>query len=301
MSMILSGKELSEIVREKTALRCAAFEKRFGRKPCLAVVLVGDNAASQTYVKSKRKSCEELGFAHVDITFESSISQDELLICVETLNNDPAVDGILIQMPLPSHIDELAITEAVRPDKDVDGFHPQNIGKLLLGQRSLVACTPRGIMRIIDHYGIETAGKKVCIMGRSNIVGKPMAALMMQKGRDATVTVCHSRTPDVATYTREADIVIVAVGHVNALTSDMVKEGAVVIDVGINRVPDSSKKSGFALKGDVDYESVSQKASAITPVPGGVGPMTIAMLMENTILAACWREGIEPEDLDGGI
>ena len=299
--MILSGKELSEIVREKTAMRCAAFEKRFGRKPCLAVVLVGDNAASQTYVKSKRKSCEELGFAHVDITFESSISQDELLICVETLNNDPAVDGILIQMPLPSHIDELAITEAVRPDKDVDGFHPQNIGKLLLGQRSLVACTPRGIMRIIDHYGIETAGKKVCIMGRSNIVGKPMAALMMQKGRDATVTVCHSRTPDVATYTREADIVIVAVGHVNALTSDMVKEGAVVIDVGINRVPDSSKKSGFALKGDVDYESVSQKASAITPVPGGVGPMTIAMLMENTILAACWREGIEPEDLDGGI
>ena len=299
--MILSGKELSEIVREKTALRCAAFEKRFGRKPCLAVVLVGDNAASQTYVKSKRKSCDELGFAHVDITFESSISQDELLICIETLNNDPAVDGILIQMPLPSHIDELAITEAVRPDKDVDGFHPQNIGKLLLGQRSLVACTPRGIMRIIDHYGIETAGKKVCIMGRSNIVGKPMAALMMQKGRDATVTVCHSRTPDVATYTREADIVIVAVGHVNALTSDMVKEGAVVIDVGINRVPDSSKKSGFALKGDVDYESVSQKASAITPVPGGVGPMTIAMLMENTILAACWREGIEPEDLDGGI
>ena len=299
--MILSGKELSEIVREKTALRCAAFEKRFGRKPCLAVVLVGDNAASQTYVKSKRKSCEELGFAHVDITFESSISQDELLICIETLNNDPAVDGILIQMPLPSHIDELAITEAVRPDKDVDGFHPQNIGKLLLGQRSLVACTPRGIMCIIDHYGIETAGKKVCIMGRSNIVGKPMAALMMQKGRDATVTVCHSRTPDVATYTREADIVIVAVGHVNALTSDMVKEGAVVIDVGINRVPDSSKKSGFALKGDVDYESVAQKASAITPVPGGVGPMTIAMLMENTILAACWREGIEPEDLDGGI
>ena len=299
--MILSGKELSEIVREKTALRCAAFEKRFGRKPCLAVVLVGDNAASQTYVKSKRKSCEELGLAHVDLTFESSISQDELLICIETLNNDPAVDGILVQMPLPSHIDELAITEAVRPEKDVDGFHPQNIGKLLLGQKSLVACTPSGIMRIIDHYGIETAGKKVCIMGRSNIVGKPMAALLMQKGRDATVTICHSRTPDVGSFTREADIVIVAVGHVNALTSDMVKDGAVVIDVGINRVPDSSKKSGFALKGDVDYESVSQKASAITPVPGGVGPMTIAMLMENTVLATCWREGIELEDLDGGV
>ena len=299
--MILSGKELSEIVRERTALRCAAFEKRFGRKPCLAVVLVGDNAASQTYVRSKRKSCEELGLAHVDLTYESSISQDELLICIETLNNDPAVDGILVQMPLPSHIDELAITEAVRPEKDVDGFHPQNIGKLLLGQKSLVACTPSGIMRIIDHYGIETAGKKVCIMGRSNIVGKPMAALLMQKGRDATVTICHSRTPDVASFTREADIVIVAVGHVNALTADMVKDGAVVIDVGINRIPDASKKSGFALKGDVDYESVSGKASAITPVPGGVGPMTIAMLMENTVLAACWREGIEPEDLDGGV
>ena len=299
--MILSGKELSEIVREKTALRCATFEKRFGRKPCLAVVLVGDNAASQTYVRSKRKSCEELGLAHVDLTFDASISQDELLICIETLNNDPDVDGILVQMPLPSHIDELAITEAVRPEKDVDGFHPQNIGKLLLGQKSLVACTPSGIMRIIDHYGIETAGKKVCIMGRSNIVGKPMAALLMQKGRDATVTICHSRTPDVASFTREADIVIVAVGHVNALTADMVKDGAVVIDVGINRIPDASKKSGFALKGDVDYESVSEKASAITPVPGGVGPMTIAMLMENTVLAACWREGIEPDDLDGGV
>lgn len=295
--MILSGKELGEIVKAQTAERCAAFGRRFSRKPCLAVVLVGDNPASQTYVRSKKKACEELGIDHVDVAFDASITQTQLLDCVKDLNENPEVDGILVQMPLPDHIDELAVTEAILPQKDVDGFHPQNIGKLLLGQKSLVACTPSGILRILDHYGIKTAGKKVCIMGRSNIVGKPMAALLMQKGRDATVTVCHSRTSDVASITRDSDIIIVAVGHVNALTDDMVKEGAVVIDVGINRVPDSTKKTGFALKGDVDYDAVSPKASAITPVPGGVGPMTIAMLMENTLIAACRREGIEPEDL----
>lgn len=295
--MVLSGKELGEIVKAQTAERCAAFSRRFSRKPCLAVVLVGDNPASQTYVRSKKKACEDLGIDHVDVAFDASISQTQLLDCVKDLNENPEVDGILVQMPLPDHIDELAVTEAILPQKDVDGFHPQNIGKLMLGQKSLVACTPSGILRILDHYGIRTAGKKVCIMGRSNIVGKPMAALLMQKGRDATVTVCHSRTSDVASITRDSDIIIVAVGHVNALTADMVKEGAVVIDVGINRVPDSSKKTGFALKGDVDYDAVSPKASAITPVPGGVGPMTIAMLMENTLIAACRREGIEPEDL----
>lgn len=295
--MVLSGKELGEIVKAQTAERCAAFGKRFSRKPCLAVVLVGDNPASQTYVRSKKKACEELGIDHVDVSFDASVTQRQLLDCVKDLNENPEVDGILVQMPLPDHIDELAVTEAILPQKDVDGFHPQNIGKLLLGQKSLVACTPSGILRILDHYGISTAGKKVCIMGRSNIVGKPMAALLMQKGRDATVTVCHSRTSDVASITRDSDIIIVAVGHVNALTADMVKEGAVVIDVGINRVPDSTKKTGFALKGDVDYDAVSPKASAITPVPGGVGPMTIAMLMENTLIAACRREGIEPEDL----
>lgn len=295
--MVLSGKELGEIVKSQTAERCAAFGKMFSRKPCLAVVLVGDNPASLTYVRSKKKACEELGIDHVDVSFDASVTQRQLLDCVKDLNENPEVDGILVQMPLPDHIDELAVTEAILPQKDVDGFHPQNIGKLLLGQKSLVACTPSGILRILDHYGIRTAGKKVCIMGRSNIVGKPMAALLMQKGRDATVTVCHSRTSDVASITRDSDIIIVAVGHVNALTADMIKEGAVVIDVGINRVPDSTKKTGFALKGDVDYDAVSPKASAITPVPGGVGPMTIAMLMENTLIAACRREGIEPEDL----
>ena len=296
--MILSGKELGEIVRSQTAARCSEFVKRFSRKPCLAVVLVGDNPASQTYVRNKRKACDELGMAHLDICFDSDVGQQRLLGCIGELNEDPAVDGILVQMPLPKDIDELAVTEAILPQKDVDGFHPQNIGKLLLGQKTLVACTPSGIMRILDHYGIETRGKSVCIMGRSNIVGKPMAALLMQKGRDATVTVVHTKTPDVAAVTRASDIIIAAVGHPDVLTADMVREGAVVIDVGINRVPDSSKKMGFALKGDVDFDAVAPKCSAITPVPGGVGPMTIAMLMENTLTAACRREGIEPEDLD---
>lgn len=292
--LILSGKELSEKIKTRTASKCSLFEKKFSRKPCLAVVLVGDNPASQTYVKSKKKACEELGIAHLDVEFKSDITQNQLLDCVNELNENPMVDGILVQMPLPSHIDELAVTQAINPDKDVDGFHPQNIGKLLLGQKSLVACTPKGILRILDHYNISTSGKDVCIVGRSNIVGKPMAALLMQKDRNATVTVCHSKTADLASYVRRADIVIAAVGHVNAITEDMVKDGAVVIDVGINRVPDESKKSGFALKGDVDFDALCKKVSAITPVPGGVGPMTICMLMENTFLAACYREGVDP-------
>ena len=297
--LILSGKDLSEIIKAETASKCSLFEKKFSRKPCLAVVLVGDNPASQTYVKSKKKACEELGIAHLDIEFSLDITQNQLLDCVRDLNENPMVDGILVQMPLPKHIDELAVTEAICPDKDVDGFHPQNIGKLLLGQRSLVACTPKGILRILDYYKIDTSGKDVCIVGRSNIVGKPMAALLMQRDRNATVTVCHSKTVDLASYVKRADIVIAAVGSVNAITADMVKDGAVVIDVGINRIADKTKKSGFALKGDVDFENVSKKASAITPVPGGVGPMTICMLMENTFLAACYREGADPSEFGG--
>ena len=292
--LILSGKDLSEIVKTETAAKCKAFEKRFSRRPCLAVVLVGDNPASQTYVRNKKKACEDIGIAHLDIEFGSDITQSQLLQCIADLNANEKVDGILVQMPLPRKIDELAVTEAISVDKDVDGFHPQNIGKLLLGQKALVACTPKGILRILDHYGISTDGKDVCIVGRSNIVGKPVAALLMQKDRNATVTVCHTGTKDLAEHVRRADIVIAAVGKVNAITADMVKDGAVVIDVGINRVPDSSKKSSFALKGDVDYENISKKAFAITPVPGGVGPMTIAMLMENTFLAACYRQGADP-------
>ena len=295
--VVLSGKELSSSVKADVASRCVQFERRYGRRPALAVVLVGEDPASRTYVNNKRKACDEVGILHRDFTFSADITQAQLLKCISDLNDDPTVDGILVQMPLPKQIDELAVTEAISPAKDVDGFHPQNVGRLLIGQRALVACTPKGIMRLLDYYKIDVSGKNVCIIGRSNIVGKPLAALLVQKGRDATVTVCNSKTVDNALFTRNADIVIVAVGHVGILKPDMVKNGAVVIDVGINRVPDSSKKSGYCLKGDADYDGLSKVVSAITPVPGGVGPMTIAMLMENTLCAACWREGIVPEDL----
>ena len=295
--VVLSGKNLSEKINSQTASKCAEFEKKFGRMPSLVVILVGDDPASQTYVRNKRKTCEKLGIKHFDITLPSSTSQEELIDCISSLNLDDRVDGILVQMPLPKHIDENAVTQAILPEKDVDGFHPQNIGKLLLGQTGLIACTPKGILRILDEYNIETSGKNICVIGRSNIVGKPVAALLMQKGRDATVTVCHSRTPNLSEICKMADIVIAAVGRVDTVTADMVKEGAVVIDVGINRIPDDSKKSGFSLKGDVDYENVQKKVSAITPVPGGVGPMTIAMLMENTFLAACHRMKVDPNTL----
>ena len=295
--VVLSGKELGSSVKANVAALCGRFEKRFGRRPSLAVVLVGEDPASQTYVNSKRKACDEVGIRHLDYTLDASISQKQLLDCISNLNSDPTVDGILVQMPLPKQIDELTVIEAVSPDKDVDGFHPQNVGRLLLGQRALTACTPKGILTLLDHFNIDVCGKNVCIIGRSNIVGKPLAALLMQKGRDATVTVCNTRTIGLENYTRNADIVILAAGQPGLLKSDMVKRGAVVIDVGINRVPDSSKKSGYRLKGDADYDGLSSVVSAITPVPGGVGPMTIAMLMENTLCAACWREGVEPEEL----
>ena len=303
--MILSGKELSQIVNEQTSRLASAFVQRFSRKPCLAVVLVGDNPASHTYVKGKKKACDAIGIEHLDFTFDNSLTEEELLKTVQELNANENVDGILVQLPLPPQINEVKIINAIDPIKDVDGFHPVNIGKLLLGQRSHIACTPKGILRLLDHYKILTERKDVCILGRSNIVGKPMAALLMQKDRNATVTICHSLTPDIVPYVERADILISAVGHTNVVTADMVKEGAVVIDVGMNRVPDSSKKSGYALKGDVDFDAVAPKTSAITPVPGGVGPMTIAMLMENTVIAACDIKGIEAselvENLDFGV
>ena len=295
--VVLSGKELGSSVKANVALLCERFEKRFGRRPSLAVVLVGEDPASRTYVTNKRKACDEVGIRHLDYTFDASISQSRLLECISNLNADHTVDGILVQMPLPPQIDELTVIEALSPAKDVDGFHPQNVGRLLLGQKALTACTPKGILQLLDHYNIDVSGKNVCIIGRSNIVGKPLAALLMQKGRDATVTVCNTRTAGLENYTRNADIVISAAGHAGILKADMVKDGAVVIDVGINRVPDSSRKSGYRLKGDADYDSLASVVSAITPVPGGVGPMTIAMLMENTLCAACWREGITLEEL----
>lgn len=292
-ALILSGKELSQIVNKNTAMLCNEFENKFSRKPCLAVVLVGDNPASKTYVKGKKKACDEIGIMHMDYTLDASISQKEILELVSSLNKNSNVDGILVQLPLPQHIDETAVINAIDPLKDVDGFHPVNIGKLLLGQKSHIACTPKGILRMLDYYGILTSSKDVCILGRSNIVGKPMAALLLQKDRNATVTICHSLTPDIVPYVKRADILISAVGHINVVTADMVKEGAVVIDVGMNRVPDNTKKSGYALRGDVDFASVEPKTSAITPVPGGVGPMTIAMLMENTVMAAYDIKGVE--------
>lgn len=284
--LVLSGKEVAVQVRSEVKQACAEYIAEVGHTPCLAVVLVGDDPASATYVASKGKACEEMGFDHQDHRLPADTDEATLVALVERLNNDPAVDGILVQLPLPSHLDEKTIIHTIRADKDVDGLHPVNVGRLLMGDPSFVACTPAGVMRILDHYHIETSGKQAVIIGRSNIVGKPMAALLMQKGRDATVTICHSRTRDLASHTKKADIIIAAIGKPLAVTADMVKEGAVVIDVGINRIADATKKRGYRLVGDVDYDSVSTVCSAITPVPGGVGLMTIAMLMENTLRAA---------------
>ena len=276
--MILSGKELSELVKKQISECCGSFARRFSRKPCLAVVLVGDNPASLTYVRSKKKACEELGIAHLDVSFESTISQDELLSCIAGLNSDPSVDGILVQMPLPSHVDELAVTEAILPEKDVDGFHPLNTAALWQKRPNsscVVPCTPMGIIHLLEEAGCQIAGKNAVVIGRSQIVGLPMAKLLLD--RNATVTICHSRTADLANFTRQADILVVAIGKAKFVTGDMVKEGAVVMDVGMDR--DEEGK----LCGDVDFDSVAAKASVITPVPGGVGPMTICCLMENTI------------------
>lgn len=295
--MILSGNEVALSIKTKVKEDCIKFANRFGRFPSLAVVLVGDNPASITYVKGKKKTCEELGIKHIDYTFDKDMSQEQLLTLVQQLNEDDAIDGILVQLPLPNQIDDMTVVNAINPAKDVDGFTPYNIGRLLLGEKSLVACTPKGILEILDYYKIDTSSKDVCILGRSNIVGKPLAALLMQKDRNATVTICHSLTPDIVPYVKRADILISAVGHTNVVTKDMVKDGAVIIDVGMNRIPDASKKNGYALKGDVDFANVVDKVSAITPVPGGVGPMTIAMLMDNTVQAACNLKGIERSSL----
>lgn len=295
--MILSGRDVSASVKEKVKEDCMKFSNRFGRKPTLAVVLVGDNPASITYVKGKRKACEEVGIDHIDLVLSDDTTQVQLLDLVYKLNSDASIDGILVQLPLPDQIDDMVIVNAICPEKDVDGFTPYNIGRLLLGEKTLVACTPKGILEILDYYKIDTSSKDVCILGRSNIVGKPLAALLMQKDRNATVTICHSLTPDLVPYVKRADILISAVGQVNVVTADMVKEGAVVIDVGMNRVKDNSKISGYALKGDVDFDAIKDKVAGITPVPGGVGPMTIAMLMDNTITAACSIKGIDRNSL----
>ena len=284
--LILTGKEVAEKVYETLQSDCNAFVEKYGFSPTLAVVLVGTDPASKSYVQGKKQACLSLGFGHRDYHLDSNTSQEELLALIHTLNDDPAVHGILVQMPLPSHLDADLVIQNIKVEKDVDGFHPQNVGNLLIGKPGFISCTPLGVLHILDYYGLSCEGKHVVVLGRSNIVGKPMASLLIQKGRDATVTICHSKTENLNQITLQADILIAAIGKPLFVTESMVKEGCVVIDVGINRVEDASRKRGYRLVGDVDYEHVAPHCKAITPVPGGVGVMTIAMLMKNTMQAA---------------
>lgn len=285
---LIDGTAIARSIREEAARDAAQLTEQ-GVRPGLAVVLVGEDAASVVYVRSKEKACVEAGMHSVKIQLPATTSQDELLSVVKVLNNDPLVHGILVQMPLPKHLDPDAVIRSIDPRKDVDGFHPVNVGKLLIGERDgFVSCTPAGIQQMLVRSNVETKGAECVIVGRSNIVGKPMAALLVQDspGGNATVTVCHSRTRDVAAHTRRADILIAAAGRAGLITGDMLKPGAVVIDVGMNRIADESVARRYRLVGDVDFESASKVASKITPVPGGVGPMTIAMLLANTVKAA---------------
>lgn len=277
MATIMDGKALSLKLKEQMKQRIEQLKQQ-GINPKLVVVLVGDNSASQVYVRNKHKSCGEVGIESEVITMPEQTTQQELLEVVERLNQDETVDGILVQLPLPKQIDEKTVLRSILPEKDVDGFHPVNVGLLSIGDECFAPATPSGIIAMFQEYGINIAGKNCVVIGRSNIVGKPMAALLLKN--NATVTICHSKTEDLASYTRRADVVIVATGHRHTLTADMVKEGAVVVDVGMNRNEQGK------LCGDVDYEEVKEKASFITPVPGGVGPMTITELLENTIQAA---------------
>ena len=286
-AQLIDGKEVAKTVRKALKGRISVLAEH-GVQPGLAAVLVGDDPASATYVKSKATACEKLKLYSRVIIKPADTTQDELLKIVNDLNADPKIHGILVQSPLPSHIDELSVTLAINPDKDVDGFHPHNVGLVLLGRPRLLPCTPFGIIKLLEHYKLDPAGKEVVIVGRSNIVGKPMAAMLMQKGpmANATVTIAHSRSVDLPSITRRADILIAAVGHPNTITADMIKDKAIVIDVGVNRVDAPDTEKGYRLVGDVDFDGCLAKASWITPVPGGVGRMTIAMLMVNTVTAA---------------
>lgn len=282
---ILDGKETASAIRAQIASDVAALTER---KPGLGVILVGDNPASISYVKGKEKACAEAGMLSRELRLPETATHDDVVAAVESLNAAADIDGILVQLPLPAHLDESAILARIAPDKDVDGLHVQSLGSLLKGEPVFVPCTPYGVAMMLSHNRIDVAGKHVVIVGRSTLVGKSLANLLLLKGAhgDATVTVCHSRTPDLGVHTRQADILVAAIGRPNTITADMVKPGSVVIDVGVNRVEDATRKRGYRLVGDVDYEAVSAVASAITPVPGGVGPMTITMLLKNTLAAA---------------
>ena len=284
---ILDGKALAEEIRGEVATGVAEMQQKHGVTPGLAAVLVGDDPASAIYVRNKRRACDEVGMVSDTFLMPADSTNEQVLARVQALNEDPRFHGILVQLPMPPQIDERQIIESLDPTKDVDGLHPFNVGKLVQGRADFVPGTPAGIQQILLRNGHDPAGANVVICGRSDIVGKPMALLLMQRadGANATVTVCHTRTKNLAEITRQADILVAAIGRPSAITVDMVKEGAVVIDVGINRVDDASQKRGYRLEGDVDFDAVSEKASAITPVPGGVGPMTIAMLLVNTLTA----------------
>ena len=284
---LIDGKAVAAQIKREIAEEVERIIANGGKRPHLAAILVGHDGGSETYVANKVKACEECGFTSTLIRYEADITEEELLEKVNELNNDADVDGFIVQLPLPKHINEQKVTEAIDYRKDVDGFHPVNAGRLSIGLPCFLSATPNGIMELLARYNIDTKGKKCVVLGRSNIVGKPMANLMMQKSipGDATVTVCHSHTTNIAEECRQADIIIAALGQPHFVKADMVKDGAVVIDVGTTRVPDATRKSGFRLCGDVDFENVAPKCSYITPVPGGVGPMTIVSLMKNTLLA----------------
>jgi methylenetetrahydrofolate dehydrogenase (NADP+)/methenyltetrahydrofolate cyclohydrolase len=284
---IIDGKRMADEIRAELREEVAKLKAR-GVTPGLGVILVGGDPASISYVTAKERACAEAGIHSDDNRLPGSVAQIELLALVDRINNDPAIHGVLVQLPLPRHLDESTVLRSVRPDKDVDGFHPLNVGKMVLGERAFLPCTPHAVVEILVRSGVAIAGAHVVVVGRSNIVGKPVANLLLQKKEhaNATVTVCHTATRDLGAFTRQADILIVAAGRPGAITGDMVKAGAVVIDVGVNRVADASRRSGFRLVGDVDFEAVKERAALITPVPGGVGPMTITMLLANTVESA---------------
>ena len=284
---IIDGKKIAEQLRTQLKEEVAKLKQR-GIVPGLGVILVGQNAASLSYVRAKEQACEEIGIYSDDNHLPADTTQQTLVALINQMNADPKIHGILVQLPLPEHLDETEVLSAIDPDKDVDGFHPVNIGKMLLGRKAFLPCTPHGIVQLLLRSSVKIEGANVVIVGRSNIVGKPLANMLIQKtaAGNATITICHTRTRNLADHTRRADIVIAAAGRPNTITADMVKDGAVVIDVGINRVEDAAKKKGYRLVGDVDFEAVKEKASLISPVPGGVGPMTITMLLYNTVESA---------------
>ena len=285
---ILDGKQLAADMRADIASQVARLKAERGVTPGLGVILIGADPASTSYVTAKEKACEEAGMYSQDVRVPAETTQEEALALVRRMNADPRIHGILVQLPLPKHIDEGAVINAIAPEKDVDGFTPVNVGRMMIGETCFLPCTPHGIIQMLLKAGVQTSGKHAVVIGRSNIVGKPVAHLLMRKaeGGNATVTVCHTGTRDLAAFTRQADILVVAAGRPNTVTGEMIKPGAAVIDVGVNRIPDATKKNGFRLAGDVDFDSAKEVAGLITPVPGGVGPMTITMLLYNTLESA---------------